>query len=349
MAINLAIKYSEKVAELFSKSSVVKPHTRTDLDFTGAKTIRVLKIEPVAENDYKRDGQSRYGDMKDVQDTVYEYTMTQDKSFTGVVDKGDESDQSISRKAGKFLSVQLKQVSVPNADKYALSRFISLGTVVETAAPSKTNVVSLFADAMQHMDDKLVPGDGRIAYVPGSVYKLIAQSDEFIKLETLGKKSVAQGEVGELFGFSIIKVPTSYMPTGCHFLAAHKSACVMPYKISETRVHENPVGISGAVVEGRHYYDAFILGEKADAVYAAVATGTKQAAPTISIASGKATITAAGAADIRYTTDGSDPRFAEKAKSAPSGGVDVVSGQTVRAVAFAPGGKFTSDISEATA
>lgn len=346
MAINLAIKYSNKIAEAFTKTSFVKQHTSRDMDFTGAKTLRVYKIEPVAENDYNRAGVSRYGQMNDVQDTVYEYTMTQDKAFTGVVDKGDESDQSIENKAGKFLATQLKQVSVPGADKYALRRFIALGKTTEVAAPSKTTVVSLFADAMQHLDDHLVPDDGRIAYVPGSVFKLIATSDEFIKIEALGKKSVARGEVGELFGFKIIKVPSSYMPTDCYFLAMHKAAGVMPYKISETRVHENPVGISGAVVEGRHYYDAFIMGEKADAVYAAVKQGAKLAAPSITVSGSTASITAAGAADIRYTTDGTDPRFSDKAQSVPSGGVSVKTGDKVRAVAFAPDGKFTSEIAQ---
>ena len=36
----------------------------------------------------------------------------------------------------------------------------------------------------------------------------------------------------------------------------------MPYKIADAKVHEDPVGVSGALIEGRHYYDAYVLGAK---------------------------------------------------------------------------------------
>lgn len=345
MAINYAVKYASKIAEMFSKSSFVKQNTSGKLDFVGAKTVRITALDVAPLVDYKRSGTNRYGDVTDVQDNMYEYTMSQDKAFTRAVDKGDESDQAIEQKAAQWLAQELKQVVVPEADKYALSRFIRFGKVAGVTAPTKATVVGLFADAMQSFDDGLVPEDGRIVYVPGTVYKLIAQSDEFIKLEKLGEKSVARGEVGELFGFKVIKVPTSYLPSGCYFLAMHKSAGVFPYKLNETRIHKDPMGVSGAVVEGRQYYDAFILGEKAGAVYAAVDTASKQAAPTITIASGSATVASEGATEIWYTTDGTDPRFSST-KKAYSAAFAVAKGDKVRAVAY---GKFTSDLAEKVA
>lgn len=341
MAINYAIKYGAKIAEMFSKSSFVKQNTSGKLDFVGAKTVRITALDVAPLVDYQRAGASRYGELTDVQDSLYEYTMTQDKAFTRAVDKGDESDQAIQNKAAQWLAQELRQVVVPAADKYALGRFIRLGKVVGvTKAPDKTSVVGLFADAMQSFDDDLVPDEGRVAYVPGTVYKLIAQSDEFIKLEKLGEKSVARGEVGELFGFKIIKTPTSYLPVGCYFLAMHKSAGAFPYKLSETRIHKDPLGVSGAVVEGRQYYDAFILGEKANAVYAAVDAGRKQATPAITVTGGTAAIASADAAEIWYTVDGSDPRFSGTRK-AYSAAVPVTDGDIVRAVAY---GAFTSDL-----
>lgn len=351
MAINLAAKYASAIAQAFTKSSFVKPNTMGNIDFVGAKTVRVYKLSTVDEVEYTRGGTNRYGAVGDVQDEIMEYTMKKDVSFTRAVDKGDESDQTISDKAGKFLAAQIKEKSVPNADKYALAQFAKFGKVVGVSAPTKMTVVPLFADAMQAMDDALVPDDNRVAYVPGTVFKLIAQSDEFVKIETLGEKSIARGEVGELFGFKIIKVPTSYLPNGCYFIACHKNAVCMPYKISETKIHKDPPGISGALVEGRYYYDAFVLGEKADAVYAAVDSTKVQATPTFGGTGVSVTITSADAAEIRYTVDGSDPRFAPQWDESKRTGYrvygaqfDAKSGDTVRAVAFAPAGKFTSAI-----
>ena len=64
-----------------------------------------------------------------------------------------------------------------------------------------------------------------------------------------------------------------------------------------------------------------------------------------SISQGK--ITAFG--KVRYTLDGSDPRFSANRKTVASGGtVATEAGQTIRVVAFGKGGKLTSDIAEAT-
>lgn len=345
MAINITKKFLDKVAEVFTKMSFVKPHTNNNLEFSGAKTVKVYMINTVPEVDYKRGGANRMGELQDVQDTVFEYTVTQDKAFTGVVDNSDQSDQAIKNKAGKFLKQQLRQVSTPNADKYALRKFANYGQVIPLAsAPTKSTIVGMFADAMSAFDDALVPDDGRIAYVKSSMYKLIAQSDEFIKIESLGEKAVARGQVGMLYGFKIIKVPTSYLPDDCYFLCMHESAACMPYKIKMSRILKEVQGIDGAVVEGHHYYDAFVFGEKADAVYAAVATGSQLPAITIDGTASAMTITCSGAKLIKYTVDGSDPRFSASAL-VYSAAAAVPEGSKVRAVAFADD-KFTASIAE---
>ena len=74
----------------------------------------------------------------------------------------------------------------------------------------------------------------------------------------------------------------------------------------------------------------------------------QQAAPEITVATGKATITSASASKILYTIDGGDPRYDDKAK-VYSAAVDVTAGQVVRAVAY--GGSstpFTSDVVDKT-
>ena len=47
----------------------------------------------------------------------------------------------------------------------------------------------------------------------------------------------------------------------------HKSATVDPMKLKNYRVHKNPMGVDGDVVEGRYIYDSFVLDSKAKGIY----------------------------------------------------------------------------------
>ena len=139
---------------------------------------------------------------------------------------------------------------------------------------------------------------------------------------------------------NVVRVPKSYLPEGVYFLVAHKDAVLMPYKIADAKVHEDPVGVSGALIEGRHYYDAYVLGAKCGGVYALVATGLVSAKPVIS--GGKIT----GSGSIRYTLDGSDPRYSDSAKDYTANTVlTAESGCKIRAY-MTETGKFPSAVAE---
>ena len=86
MAINLTTKYSAQIEKAYTHDSYLKSHCKANVEMIGAKSCRVYMLNTVPVVDYTRSGTSRYGEAKDVQDTVVEYTMTQDKSFNGVVD-----------------------------------------------------------------------------------------------------------------------------------------------------------------------------------------------------------------------------------------------------------------------
>ena len=185
------------------------------------------------------------------------------------------------------------------------------GTIKESEAkPTKSDIISKIADASQALDDALVPDDNRYLYLTSEMYKLVCTSDEFAGVDVLARQSIAKGVCGEVFGMNVVRVPKSYLPDDVYFLVAHKDAVLMPYKIADAKVHEDPVGVSGALIEGRHYYDAYVLGAKCGGVYALVASGKVSTAPTIS--EGK--ITAGSGAAIRYTLDGSDQRYSDSAK-----------------------------------
>lgn len=349
MAINLTTKYAGHIEKMFTHDSYIKSHCKAKVDLIGAKSCRVYMINTTPVVDYTRSGTSRYGELKDIQDTVLEYTMTQDKAFNGVVDKGDQSEQAISDKSGQWLRQELREQCVPTADKYAFGRIAALGHVAGVAAePAKNTIVTMVSDAMVYMDEHQVPDSGRVLFVRAKDYPKIILSDEWSGVSALAGKQLPTGVVGQIMGFTVVKVPTSYFPENVCLIAVHESALAFPYKLNDTKIHNDPMGVSGAVVEGRQTYDLFVLGSKADAVYVAGLSANQQAC-SVSISGHTATVTAAGAAEIWYTLDGSDPRFSANRKAVATGGtVPTKAGETIRVVAFAAAGGLTSAIAEKT-
>lgn len=76
-----------------------------------------------------------------------------------------------------------------------------------------------------------------------------------------------KGSLGLVDGANIIQVPTSYLPANVAFVVTHKSATVGPVKLQSYKIHDNPPGINGKLVEGRIRYDAFVLNSKKGAIY----------------------------------------------------------------------------------
>jgi hypothetical protein len=65
-----------------------------------------------------------------------------------------------------------------------------------------------------------------------------------------------QGVIGILDGMNVQKIPANRLPKGFGFMIAHPCATVAPVKLEDYKIHENPPGISGSLVEGRIVYDA---------------------------------------------------------------------------------------------
>ena len=126
-------------------------------------------------------------------------------------------------------------------------------------------------------------------------------------------------------------------------------ATISPMKLQDYKIHTDPPGISGDLVEMRVIFDAFVKPTKADGIYVACKTGTVAADPTIVIASNTATITSDTTdAVIKYTTDGSDPRFSDTALTySASSKPTLATGDTIKAVAT-KSGMYWSGVAEST-
>ena len=343
--INLDTKYSKKVQQAFTAGSVVQGRLENNVDFVGAKTVRIHTIKTVPLNDYKRSGANRYGDPKEVEDTVQEMTMTQDKSFTATIDKGHSKDQAIN-KAGQFMALEMREQVIPLKDRYTLQRLAKqAGKIVSGAAIDETNIVTRMNAARAAFKNSRVPLKGRTWYVTTEVYNALLGCKQFVESEKLVQKGLVNGQVGAVFGAPVVEVPDDLMPEGVNFMLVHKSAACAPAKINDSKLHIDPPGISGNLCEGRFYYDVFVFGAKAAGIYVDVETGkaTVLDAPKITASTGAFTVTGGGS--VRYTLDGSDPRYSMSAQMGEKavGGKkdDVVKACQVK------DGAYTSGVTEA--
>jgi hypothetical protein len=326
VTVNLGLKYLKQIQQRFTIASILQARLSNDLDFVGVRSVRIHTIGTVPINAYDRFASAnRYGIPQEVGDSLQELSMTQDKSFTGIIDKGNSLDQAIN-KAGKFLRVQLDEAMIPFKDGYGFWKLcMRAGRVVGDSAPiAENNVIDRLAAARTWLLNHRVPVKGRTLYVSAEMYNAMIKTPQFVYLEKLGNKAIINGQVGELMGSPVVEVPEDLLPNGVNFIWVHQRAASSPAKISDTKVHVDPPGISGNLVEGRFYWDTFVFGAKADGIYVDVTTDTGPeqivVLPNVVIADTDGAISNyTSGADVLSTLDGTDPRYSTSAKmySAP--------------------------------
>ena len=270
MAVNLASKYEKKVDERFKLKSVTEAAVNHDYDWSGVNAITVYSVPTVAMNNYTKTGLSRYGTAAELDNTVQTLTLTRDRSFTFTIDRASYQDTQMVMQAGKALARQIDEVIVPEIDGYRLSTMAAAAVAngqTDTVAVTKDNAYESILAGTEVLDDKKVPQGGRLIYVTPGFYNLIKLSPDFIKSTEIAQKMLINGQVGEIDGMKVIKVPTSYLPANTPFLIVHPVATVAANKLEDYKTHDNPPGINGWLVEGRKRYDAFVLENKKDALY----------------------------------------------------------------------------------
>lgn len=313
MAINLTTKYSDKVAERFKKQSLTTSAANSDYTFEGIKTLNVYSVDTVPLGNYTRSGTSRYGTPAELNDTLQQFTMTQDKAFTYTIDKGNEKEQMNVKAATTSLKREIDEIVIPTLDKYRFDVWCkNAGSQKSFAnAPTKNTITENVMDCTEKLDDVFAPETGRTMWITNAYYKLLKQNPDFLGIDSIGKEALVKGQVGEIDGMKVIKVPTSYFPTGVYWLISHKSALLAPAKLQDYKIHKDPPGLNGDLVEGRIMHDAFIIGTKANAVCIGIGANYATNAPvfTDDSTNNVVKITATANSAVYYTIDGSDPRY----------------------------------------
>lgn len=269
MAQNYASTYKKVIDEVFSLKSKTEGiiNKGITLDYLGVNAVSIYGVSTVAEVNYVRSGSNRFGSLAELDTTKQTFTLSQDKSFTFSIDRGNYEDSMMVTEAGSTLKRQIEKVCVPNTDIYRLTTLQAYAVAnSQTAANSGTtataaNIYAKVLDMQKILDELYVPEDGRVLFITPAVLNLLKQNQStssFILNSDLAQSTLISGQVGEIDGIKVVKVPSTYVPAKCELLLVHEEVLVAPHKFDTYRILKEVQGVDGWVVEGRRYYDAFV-------------------------------------------------------------------------------------------
>lgn len=223
-------------------------------------------------NDYDRSGtggnNSRYGQIQGLDAVTEEMTLTKDRSFTFAIDKLDTDETKQQVQAASALERQQREVVIPEVDSYVYGVMCSkAGTKPSAVKLTPENIYLEIIKGNAVLDNADVPETSRVIVVTPDVYLLMKQCKDIIMETDISNEMRVKGVIATIDGCNIIKVPSSRLPENFGFMIAHPVATVAPTKLEDYKIHQDPPGISGSLVEGRICYDAFVLDNKAKAIY----------------------------------------------------------------------------------
>lgn len=270
--IDLVTKFQPYVDEKFSTESKTSLITNHDFNWTGAHSVKVYKVSTSGMNDYDRAGTgsnaSRFGAVAGLDATTQEMMLKKDRSFTFAIDKLDTDETAQQLSAAEALARQEREVVIPEVDSYVFGIMTAnAGTKPAAVALTADNIYTEILKAGEALDAAEAPESSRILIVTPAIYLLMKQCKDITMETDIGSDMRLKGVISNLDGANILKVPASRLPADFGFMLCHPVATVAPVKLEDYRIHADPPGISGSLVEGRICYDAFVLDNKKGAIY----------------------------------------------------------------------------------
>jgi N4-gp56 family major capsid protein len=263
MAIEYATKYADAALNAFKLGSVTEVFA-AQYDWTGAKTVTVFTNATASMADYVPS--AGYGTPGLIGNTKDDMTVSKDRKFVGLLDRLDMESVNGTLRAGEWLAKQIREQVTPDVDKY---RFLALhtacpsGQISASAAITSANAYTAFLTGNETLDEAEVPTAGRVAFVTPAVYNKLKLDANFVKASELAQSQIIfNGQIGEVDGVPIIKVPSSIMnATDKHmdFIIVHTAAVAAPIKLADYQIVESSERYSGSLVNGRIAHDLFLL------------------------------------------------------------------------------------------
>lgn len=241
-----------------------------EMEFTGVNTVTIYDIDVVPENDYQRSGTMRYGELVELGDGVQDFILSQDKSFSISIDRGNREDSKMVLAIDDAVERQVREVSVPTVDIYRLgilTAYAVANSQVTTAAVSASTAFTQILAQRAALQNAKVSLNDIVVYVTPEVEAFLWLDPLFKSASDTRTADTKTGVIGTVMGMTIVTCPSSYFIANFGFMLVSKKVLAAPTKFNEIKTGDGfPFGISGMVAFGRRYYDAFISKNKGPAI-----------------------------------------------------------------------------------
>ncbi len=236
--------------------------------------------------DHVRDGTKNRGT---VGNTFQAFTLTHDRNIEFYVDEMDVDETNQVLSAANITAVFNQEQAIPELDAFRYSKlyaeFVANGGEVNTETLTEQNILQIFDQMMEAMDEAAVPQSGRMLKVTPRVYTMLKNAEKLQRfIDVSGGAKNINRNVRSLDEVTIVTVPSDRMKTLYDFsegftpgegakqinmILYHTSAILAPVKVSDIYLWnkgQTPDSAFGYLYQNRMYTDLFVIKAKKDAI-----------------------------------------------------------------------------------
>ncbi|MDU5143524.1 MAG: capsid protein [Paenibacillus dendritiformis] len=285
MAYNYVDSFLTNLQQKYARELTSAALTTDRVMWLGAKTIKIPRMDVAGYKDHSRaGGWNRQAIANDFETKVLQH----DRDVEFYVDAMDVDETNQILSAANVTNVFETEQAIPELDKYRYSKLyaemVQFGGKPDTSKLDVTNVLLVYDDMMEKMDEAGVPESGRVLYATPTVYKLLKQAADIQRFSSVqNNNGKIDRAVRQLDDVTLIKVPSDRMKTVYDFsdgavtgvgakqinmILVHPSCVLAPVKHTAIYLWEpgSHTQGDGWLYQNRRYTDLFLIERKVAAV-----------------------------------------------------------------------------------
>lgn len=281
-SVNYVEQFNQQLEQKYAQELVSGDLTDNGARFIGTKTVKIPRLTLAG---YGEHGRSGGWNRKDISNDWEVKTLAHDRDvefFVDVMDV-DETNQVLS--AANITSAFEEEHAIPELDAYRFSKLYfdytdTFSQSADATVLTNANVLTVFDEFMEAMDDAGVPEDGRILYVTAPVNTMVKNAQQVQRnLLVSGTDGAINRVVRSLDNVTIKTVPASRFKTQYDFsdgfvpavgakqinmALIHPRSVIAVQKHSVIYLHQPGAHTEGDgyLYQNRRYGDLFLIENK---------------------------------------------------------------------------------------
>jgi len=242
----------EKVtgANAYSSPAVISG----DAIYLQGRSFTVMKGDTTELKDYNRDAANPI-DSVQIEETTY--VLDQEKYWGRYVDRLDKRDTEGNIDVDYVVARQSAEVVAPYLDNLRFKTIVDNHEQHITVADADDAQYDAVLDVSVQLDEAGATEGNRVLFVSPTFYKGIKKYVVGLPQGDANNQVLGKGVMGELDGFTVVKVPSSYLQ-GVQAIATIGEVLASPVQVDATQVIEKQAGRFGETVQQLLYTGAFV-------------------------------------------------------------------------------------------